>query len=214
MLRQPQRGDFESPFALIPENLSPYDLSRAVSAANAHAQRLRAFAEWLMPDSQLRDSASKYCFYAREESPFDNSFAPELISLFLFESYDERALIEELQHKTTWKPYHHTTILSHGDCAAHDAAGYLYYRSRGTPFLSLEIASCIRQGKLSREDAALRLREEIEHVSKYPVESMEALSKVCGMSEKRIVQTALQRTFPAMTRRTLRKIRDLIEKKS
>jgi hypothetical protein len=188
VLREPKQEDFESPYELISDNLSEYDPKQAVEVANWRARRLRTFGEWMLPDKNVREVASKYCFYSEEDEPFDTGFAPEVLSLFMYEKYDERAIIEELQQVTSWKPYESKSILSHGDCAAHDAAGYLYYRSRGTPFLSLEVASCIRQGKLSKSDGAKRLDEEIEHVSDYPSESMAVLSKVCGLSEKEIVE--------------------------
>ena len=188
ILREPKREDFESPNEIIPDNLSKYDPKKAVEVANWRARRFRSYGEWMLPDKNVRELASKYCFYSTEDEPFQSDFAPEALSFFMYEKYDESAIIEELQQVSSWKPYESKSILSHGDCAAHSAAGYLYYHSRGIPFLSLEVASCIRQGKLSKSDGVKRLEEEIEHVSEYPSESMAALSDVCGLSEKELIE--------------------------
>ena len=188
ILRTPRPEDFESPYSLIPENMAPYDPKRVAEAANHHASVMKSLGEWLISDKSLHKAASETLYWPQEEKPFTEEFAPELISLFLYEVHDEKRIKDTLTSETSWQRPEDNSILSHADCATHDAAGYLYHSLRGVPFLGLEVASCIRQGKISKEIGEERLKQEVDHVSGYPAESMSILAAACDKTDKQLMR--------------------------
>jgi len=79
---------------------------------------------------------------------------PEFLAFFLFEAYDEVAIVNHLEALDAGyrRPENHA-ILGHGDCLIHDAAAFLYERHHGVSRVLPDIAAMIRQGAITQEEA-------------------------------------------------------------
>jgi len=119
---------------------------------------------------------------------FQNGNVAEFVPYFLYHPYDETRLVEFLEANMNWKRHQNYEIFTHFDCAAHDAAGYLYEIADGRPFIMPELSVSIREEKLSREDAVKRLEKEI--FTKFPTDSMETLIKYVNKSQKSLISNA------------------------
>ncbi len=203
MFRTPKSEGFDPSSDWIGDNLAPYDPERVANMANRYATRISTNGRWLLGDEGLLDSALAYLYYTEEASPFGRHFAPELLSLFLYEKHNVPEMMDLLQRETSWQapPPAQRGDLGHADCMGHDAAGYLFNWLRGAPFAGLEVAHLIRQGKISRAEGEKLLREEAEKSSQYPKDSMAALSKASGWSEKKIMRVMRWRKFKTAVRR-------------
>ncbi len=105
---------------------------------------------------------------------FLTSDPAEFVPFFLYHPYNERHIIEELEKNTRWRRAQGYDLLTHQDCVAHDAAAYLYTLIEGRPHILPEISVMIREGGITRDEAARRLSKD-EHMEK-PIISMEQLS--------------------------------------
>lgn len=98
---------------------------------------------------------------ARSWSPnFTIEQPAEFVPFFLYHPYDERSIVEFLESNTQWRRPSNYDLLTHHDCDAHDAAAYLYAIAEGRPHLLPELSVMIREGAISREEAAERLKAE------------------------------------------------------
>lgn len=180
ILRAPDMGHFQSHSSLLMDNLAPYDKNRGNKLAAGNLQRIEANKKWLLPNQRLWQFASDD-LYLKNGFSISDDFVPELLGFFLYEEHNESHIMDILERKTHWRRPEKKHPLSHVDCAAHDAAAYLYYHRYGTTFLSLEIAASIRHKKLSELQGNQLLKKEVNNVKRYPRESMLALSKVSGI---------------------------------
>ena len=86
-----------------------------------------------------------------------------------------------LEHNSGWKPPRERARLSHADCLAHDAAGYLFNRTYKTPFLAMEVNAAISLGKITRDEGAELLRRERAKLRVISRDSLSLLSEKTGM---------------------------------
>jgi hypothetical protein len=79
---------------------------------------------------------------------------PEFLAFFLFEPYDEVAIVDHLERLDVGyrRPENHA-ILGHGDCLIHDAAADLYRRQHGVSRVLPDVAAMLRQGATTQEEA-------------------------------------------------------------
>lgn len=181
ILRVPDDSSFESEDSIIADNLKPYDPVRVRKIAERTLKRFQRLREWLIPDRHLWPM-SEEDVYLRSDFELPEDFAPEVLGFFLYEMHNESRIMDVLEQETSWKRPVQKTPLSHADCEAHDAAGWLYTRHCRRLFLNLEISALVRHNKMSREEAAKILEVAREEVRGYPSESIAALSSVCGLS--------------------------------
>jgi hypothetical protein len=101
---------------------------------------------------------------------------PDLVGFFLYYPYDEELLKRTLEEHIGWKRPPDDAIMSHHDCAIHDAAAYLYHKCLGYPLLAQELSAAIRMGEVTREQALERLEAE-RCLWEYPTASMDVLKE-------------------------------------
>ena len=161
-------------------NMAPHDTAKVEALARQQLQRFRELRNWLLPDRRLWKLAERDV-YLPEDFPVSPGFAPEMINLFLLEPYSEERIINILESETSWRRENRSHPLGHDDCSAHDAAGYLYRQRYGLPFVAFEVASLVRQKKITTERGRQLLRDAEQEAGKYPRESMAALARMAGL---------------------------------
>ena len=112
----------------------------------------------------------------------------EFLPYFLYHSYDEERIVEYIQDRVGWSRPGNFEILSHYDCDAHDAAGYLYEIAETRPHIVPEISVLVRSGMISRDEAILRIEK--EKFSVLPGESLDALSSLTGFDREKLIACA------------------------
>lgn len=181
IFRRPDMECFESPLSLIANNFAPYDKKRVHKLAVNMLQRIENEKKWLLPDQRLWADASDQ-IYLKSSFSIPDDFAPEYLSFFFYEEHDELKMMDILERETSWRwGLEKDAQFSHHDCAAHDAAGYLYNRMIGVPFLSLETSASIRHNKISQEEGRKIVEKELERLSVFPRDSILSLSEVSGI---------------------------------
>jgi len=185
ILRNPKPESFAFPDSLIGDNLSPYDPQRVRDLAGRMLQRFAYNRQWLLPNRRLWPKAAE-TLYLADDCTIPNDFAPELLGFFLYEEYDEARIMDFLEKETSWQRPDKTAPLSHADCLAHDAAGYLYYHHHQKQFYTLEISALVRHGKMTRDEARQALDQALEELAVFPQESIDLLSEVSGLTPKQL----------------------------
>ena len=112
----------------------------------------------------------------------------EFLPYFLYHSYDEERIVEYIQDRVGWSRPEDFEILSHYDCDAHDAAGYLYEIAEARPHIVPEISVLVRSGMISREEALSRVEK--EKFSASPEKSLNALSSLTGFDREKLIAFA------------------------
>jgi hypothetical protein len=182
ILRRPDPTLFQPGTAIIMNNLSPYDKHNVLLFGDMIRKRIRSEREWLLKDT-------RYCsneIYIKE-STIPADWAPEYLSFFLYEPHDDIRIMNVLEKETSWRNRSNIGVLSHLDCEAHDAAGYLFNKRNGYPFVSLEASSLIRLGRMNKQEAEKVIRKEREDSSVAPMDSLKALSRVTGMDHRELL---------------------------
>jgi len=109
----------------------------------------------------------------------------EFLPYFLYHSYDEERIVDFIQEHVGWSRPDNFETLSHYDCDAHDAAGYLYEIAETRPHIVPEISVLIRSGMISRQEALSRIEK--EKFREPPEKSLDALSSLTGFDRERLV---------------------------
>ena len=88
-----------------------------------------------------------------------DDLVPEFLGFFLFEPYDEVAIVDHLEALDAGyrRPENHS-ILGHGDCLIHDAAAFLYERHHGVSRVLPDLAAMLRQGAITIDEGREILR--------------------------------------------------------
>jgi len=185
ILRRPSRELMRQEDSLLFDNFSGYDRGRVLKMAVQTLQRIKLEKRWLFGDHEkpLQENIS---LYPTDNTIASDDFAPEYLAFFLYEKHDEIKMMETLERNTSWRNPEKKGLLSHLDCTAHDAAGYLYYRRHKVPFIGLEISALVRLNQMSKEQARGIYLDEIDSLSAYPEESINALASVSGISPHEI----------------------------
>ncbi|MBN1637283.1 MAG: hypothetical protein JW920_12260, partial [Deltaproteobacteria bacterium] len=161
ILRRPDRELFESQNSIIRDNFTAYNRDRVHAMASEVLQRIKMEKSWLLPGNNQRFGNSS-SLYLEENFMGSDDFAPEYLYFFLYEKHEELKMMETLEQETNWRNPKKIGLLSHLDCSAHDAAGYLFYRMHGVPFVGLETSAMIRHNQLDREQGRKIMHKEIE----------------------------------------------------
>ena len=116
-----------------------------------------------------------------------NSVA-EFTPFYLYHPYDETKIVEFLEEHMKWSRHEEYDVFTHFDCSAHDAAGYLSQLADGRPFIMPEMSVSIREGRISRNNAIIRMKKEM--FEDIPLESMKMLSEYIGKTERSLILNA------------------------
>lgn len=185
ILRNPTPQLLDGNDSLIAANFSEYDRNRVRVRALKDIEALHEIKQWLLRDTGLWVRAAEHLYVSLEEAKQAEE-SPELLAFFLYEPYDEKKIVADLEKYTSWQAPDDRSMFAHADCRAHEAAGYLYQRTAGTPFLSLELSASIRLGRLSREDWTALMEKEKLKSSRFPPDSIAELARICAMRETSI----------------------------
>jgi len=112
----------------------------------------------------------------------------EFLPYFLYHSYDEEKIVDYIQEHVGWSRPDNFEILSHYDCEAHDAAGYLYEIAETRPHIVPEISVLVRNGMLTRKEAFTRIEK--EKCKEPPEKSLDALSSLTGFNRGELIAFA------------------------
>ena len=186
MFRELTDGSIDSFLDLTYGNLKPYDRVANKRAMLRFIRRLSRMLERLVPDRRLRPRL-KQCFYPNMAQLKQASHLPELVGLFVYEPYDELAMMDTLHRELGWQPPTRPDVLTHEDCRAHEAAVYCYNKVCGQSMVEQELSTMIREGQISRDDALLRLSRE-EAITAPAEEAFDALAEMAGMSRDDIAR--------------------------
>ncbi|MCX8131513.1 MAG: hypothetical protein N3I35_15650 [Clostridia bacterium] len=105
----------------------------------------------------------------------------EFMPYFVYHKYNETEMVDFLEKHMKWKRPDNYELMSHYDCDAHDAGGYLYEIAEGRPHIMPELSVAVRQGLISRDEAIKTLYR--SQMSSLPEKSMNALSKYVGLDK-------------------------------
>jgi len=174
MFREILAGSPDAFLPFIKTNLVPYDRDLVLATTLKAKKKLEAFIKMSIREKDLRNRFYDEFFPNMEQ--YRNADAiPEFVGYFLYSSYCERTLMDDLEEGIPgWKSPAGKEILTHQDCAAHDAAAYLFRQAAGYPLLSFELSVLIREGSLSRKEALERLSREPDEKG-VPEESLDYL---------------------------------------
>ncbi len=205
ILRKPSREIFESDTSMILDNLSAYDKKRVEAIAMESLERIHLEKIWFLGAGRDKFHESPG-IYLEKEFSIPDDFTPEYLYFFLYEKHDELKMMETLERETRWRNPEKVGLLSHLDCTAHDATGYLYHRMHGVPFVGLETSAMIRHEHMSLEKGKEIIQKNIISSSSFPKDSFQSLSSVT------CIPLQLIRSIPYMIKarrsfkRTLKKI--------
>ncbi len=129
-------------------------------------------------------------FYAADPAMLDKlACSPEFLGYFLFFDYDEHQIKDTLEKELGWQRPADDRFMGHEDCLVHAAAVYLYTRNFGHPILHPELATLVRQGRMTREAALARLNQEVE-AHRFPLASFKFLEAASGCSSEEMLASA------------------------
>ncbi len=114
-------------------------------------RRMHLLLLYLVPNPRRRRRILRELFGA---GLGDRDLVPEFLAFFLFEPYDEAAIVRHLEALDTGyrRPENHA-ILGHGDCLIHDACAYLYERHHGISRVLPDVAGMLREGAITQDEA-------------------------------------------------------------
>lgn len=113
----------------------------------------------------------------------------EFLGFYLFEPYDENHIKTELEKNLGWRRPADNRFMGHDDCSVHAASVYLYTKNYGHPILQPELATLVRMGQISRNQALDRLKCEVES-SFCDENSMKSLSQITGLPSEELISCA------------------------
>ncbi len=119
---------------------------------------------------------------------FEKEKPVEFLPYFIYHDYDEKKIVNFLEENTVWKKPDSFDVLTHFDCDAHDASGYLYEIAEQRPHILPELSTMIRLGKITKEEAIKRLNA--EKFSKIPQKSLESLAKMTNLTVEELIKNA------------------------
>jgi len=151
MFRHGYPGTRDPGIAILRGNLHEYSLDALRIRYRAMIRKMRLLLLYLVPNPRTRRRILRELFRGRFSY---GEVVPEFLAFFLFEPYDEAAIVEHLEALDAGyrRPENHA-ILGHGDCLIHDAAAFLYDCQHGMPRVLLDVAAMLRQGAIGKEEA-------------------------------------------------------------
>jgi hypothetical protein len=111
-------------------------------------------------------------------------FAPQFVAYFLMEDYNRKKVLEFMEstvlgNQKMAKP-------DHSDCRASEVFMHIYKQAFGWSLLELEIAFDVRDGKISREEALERIRNE-KAAFELPKESFDLVCAKLGADQQELL---------------------------
>ena len=157
MLRELSRYSHDSYLPYYGMVYRPYDFSVVLDSVRTVRAQLDRILGILIPDeAERQEYAARYVIdpaaCEREQ------FAPQFIAYFLMEDYDRQKVIDFMETNVLQRQK--MAKIDHSDCCASDVFMHVYKQAFGWSLLELEIAFDVRDGKISREDALARIRDE------------------------------------------------------
>jgi hypothetical protein len=119
---------------------------------------------------------------------FEKEKPVEFLPYFIYHDYDENKIVDFLEKHSVWKKPKTFNVLTHFDCDAHDASGFLYEIAEKRPHILPEISTMIRLGKITKPEAIKRLSS--EKFKQIPEKSLEALSKMTNITVEELINNA------------------------
>lgn len=193
MFKELAPGAVDPFLPFLQSNLLPPDQQANRQFISTMAQKLVKHFKWFISNELQSkphlETEIKSLYFSHPErfKPLKN--APEFIGYYLFEPYDEHKIKKELNHELQWKKASDDRFMSHDDCSVHAAAVYLYTKSYGHPILQPELGTMVRLGQLSRDEALLRLKLEVESTT-CDNNSLQSLADVTELSTSELVKCA------------------------
>ncbi|MFC2100033.1 hypothetical protein ACFLSF_04305 [Candidatus Bipolaricaulota bacterium] len=137
---------------LLRGNLAEHSVSALRREYRSIIRRLRLLLLYLVPNPGTRRLILRELI---GDGLLRGELVPEFLAFFLFEPYDEVAIVDHLEALNVGyrRPENHV-ILGHGDCLIHDAAADLYERHHGVSRVLPDVAAMLRQGAITQEEAA------------------------------------------------------------
>ncbi|MEW6711135.1 MAG: hypothetical protein AB1403_15005 [Candidatus Riflebacteria bacterium] len=187
MFKELAPGSVDPFLPFIKGNLQPRDEQQVRAFALKASRKLVKRLRWFVGPDLSGDLAGKiqksYCpDWAKAEN---SAVVPEFLAFFLFEPYDEHHIKQTLESRLQWVRPEDNRFMGHEDCTVHPVSVYLYTSVYGHPILQPELATLVRQGRLSREEALARLAAEKEKDTCNEV-SLQHLQNVTRMSREEI----------------------------
>lgn len=173
MFRELLAGSPDAFLPFVKLNISPYEREKNLQATLEARMKIERFISIAMPNRVMRQRFYDEFFPPTDELR-DAAMIPEFLGYFLYQYYDEGAMMDELDKELGWERPDRSGILTHADCAVHDAAEYLYRQVFGYPMVSFELSVLVREGDLPREEALKLLAEQTGRES-VPDESLDYL---------------------------------------
>ena len=151
MLRHWYPGTRDLGVGILRSNLQPYNPEALLSRYRSLIRRMRLLLIYLIPNPRTRGRILRELFGSWIRT---GDVVPEFLGFFLFEPYDEVAIVEHLESLDVGyqRPENHA-ILGHGDCLIHDAAAFLYERHHGVSRVLPDVAAMLRQGSIDQDQA-------------------------------------------------------------
>ena len=115
-------------------------------------------------------------------------FAPEFLAYFLFEEYNEERIKAYLENELGWRRPANDSLLSHGDCALHDAAAYMFKALNGVDVIEPDVAVMLRFGKISIEKAK-ELIQVNQPMEENVAKSLDSLCALCEFNREDLEKT-------------------------
>jgi hypothetical protein len=181
MFKELAAGSRDPFIPVIASNLAPQDTHKIKAASYSALAKMDYFLKMVFKDK--RELAQVKREFIIDLDRFEHAATvPDLVAFFLYHPYDEEAMKSTLEENVGWQRPPNDAIMSHHDCAIHDAAAYLYYQSLGYPLLAQELSAGIRLGEITREQALERLQAE-RCLWEYPTEAMGVLQERLGIAD-------------------------------
>ncbi|MBN1575990.1 MAG: hypothetical protein JW913_05520 [Chitinispirillaceae bacterium] len=174
----------DDPFLFIMEmNLQEHSFRKIAGVYKPIHEHVRNYIKNLFNNDQEANAVLNEFFL--EGSEFNSAFAPESLAYFLSHAYNEQKIKRELSDAIGWIETKNDTLLSHHDCAIHDAVFYLFQQLGDADLLEPEIAAILRMGDINRADGK-KMLENARRKREKPYESIKSLCQVCGIKEDEI----------------------------
>ena len=137
-------------------NLQEHSVDALRAQYRTLVRRMRWLLVYLVPDPRRRRRILRELI---GDGIGRDDVVPEFLAFFLFEPYDEVAIVEHLEGLDAGyrRPENHA-VLGHGDCLIHDAAAFLYEKHHGVSRVLPDVAAMLRRGEVTQDEARDILR--------------------------------------------------------
>lgn len=166
-------------------NMEEHSFAKVAAVYGKLNEGIRAWVSGLMGNAA--DVKALFDEFYPESSALTPDFAPEIISYFIYEPYNEEEIKRKLQETLGYERKKNDALLSHLDCRIVDVAGHMYQEIHGVSMLAQEVAVMLRRGDLTQEQARKILAER-------PA-GPELDSSICALCERIGID---QKTFPGI----------------